>query len=310
METFKNCSPDLVSIVMRTVGGRPREIRRAISSVADNTWRPIEIIIVYQGDQEEEWTDLQTLPNEFADIPIRIIQNNGRGDRRAENLNIGWEAAQGRYLGFLDDDDTLSPNHFALLVNAIRSSNLTWAYTQVVLRKEDEALNIVSESRPFRRHSFSLKALWGENFLPIHSFLLDRRELCEAMRIRPFHEELDRSEDWDFLLRLAFYHKPAIIEDFTATYHVSTGSRNTNISLMNTVNDEDKERRNREAWARCLSIIERRKNALVPPLWWAQEYFSPERIPSPQNITIDSIGRRSISHRIIRKFIRVLERFL
>jgi len=310
METQKMCSPELVSVVMRTVGGRSKEIRRAIASVAANTWRPLEVIVVYQGTQNTEWIELQKLPGEFTDLTIRVIHNNATGDRRAENLNIGWEASRGRYLGFLDDDDTLSPNHFALLVHAMQSSSLAWAYAQVILRKEDEALNIVNESRPFRRHSFSLKALWEENFLPIHCFLLDRSELCEAMRRRPFHEELDRSEDWDFLLRLAFYHKPVVIDEFTATYHVSTGARNTNLSLMNTTNDEDKERRNRDAWARCQSIVEDRKNALIPPLWWAREYFSQERMPSSQKVSIEPVRRRSISQRIVRKLIRVLESLL
>jgi glycosyltransferase involved in cell wall biosynthesis len=310
IDALQLSAPTLVSIVMRTVGGRPREIRRAIASVATNTWLPLEVVVVYQGADDAQWADLQRLPAEFPALPVRLVHNAGTGDRRAENLNLGWETAQGRYLGFLDDDDTLKPNHVAQLVRAMQSSGHAWAYAQVVLRKEDEALNMVNESHPFRRHAFSLKSLWIENFLPIHSFLIDRVALNEAMRVRPFHEELDRSEDWDFLLRLAFYHEPAVVEEFTATYHVSTGARNTNLSLINTAGDEECERRNREAWAKCKSIVEQRKAELITQMWWAREYFAPEVAPVPQPASSGSRVRRPISERIIRKLIRILERLL
>lgn len=312
IDTQQFSSTALASIVMRTIGGRPLEIRRAIASIEANSWRPLEVVVVYQGKEDAQWADLQKLSGEFPSLPIRLLRNPATGDRRAENLNLGWEAAQGRYLGFLDDDDTLAPEHVALLVQAIQSSGHAWAYAQVVLRKEDEALNIVSESRPFLRHEFSLKSLWEENFLPLHSFLIDRESLNETLRVRPFYEELDRSEDWDFLLRLAFHHEPAVVEEFTATYHVSIGSRNTNLSLMNTTGEEEREQRNREAWARCKTIVEQRKAALIAPLWWTLGYFEPKEVTSvaPKQASVEPPARRPLRRRIIRKLIRILERML
>ena len=309
MDERRAAPADLVSIVMRTVGGRPREIRRALESVMANIWRPLEVVIVYQGPDDGQWADMQTLPGAFPALSISVIRNAGLGDRRAENLNIGWEAARGRYLGFLDDDDTLEPRHVELLRKAIEESGRAWAYGQVVLRKEDESLQVVSETRPFRRHAFSLKALWEENFLPIHSFLIDRTRLHEILRSRPFCEELDRSEDWDFLLRLAFRHEPAVLEDFTATYYVSTGARNTNLSLTSGAADEVRKRLNLQAWERCELLVEQRKAALIAPLWWAQGYFVTET-PQSQDDTPKQATRRTFRQRALRKLIRILERWL
>ncbi|RAM61655.1 hypothetical protein RB25_21865 [Herbaspirillum rubrisubalbicans] len=299
---------------MRTVGGRPREIRRAIASVAANDWPALEVVVVYQGPENEQWQDLQKLPEEFPTLTVRVLTNPATGDRRAQNLNIGWEHAQGRYLGFLDDDDTVASNHVALLVGAMQASGKTWAYAQVTLRKENEALEMVSESQPFRRHAFSLKSLWTENFLPIHSFLIDRSKLNVALVRHPFHEDLDRSEDWDFLLRLAFYHEPAVVDEFTATYHVSTGNRNTNLSLMNGTDNDERERLNREAWARCKTIVEARKKTLATSVWWGSDYFGlPAATPQQQGqqsaITVHT-PRRSLRQRVIGKLIRILERML
>lgn len=309
MDERQAAPADLVSIVMRTVGGRPREIHRALQSVATNTWRPLEVVIVYQGPDDGEWADIQALPGEFPALSISPIRNAGRGDRRAENLNIGWEAAKGRYLGFLDDDDTLEPRHVELLRKAMEDSGRAWAYAQVVLREEDESLQVVAETRPFRRHEFSLKALWEENFLPIHSFLIDRTRLHESLRSMPFCEELDRSEDWDFLLRLAFHHEPAMLEEFTATYYVSTGARNTNLSLISGAADEERRRLNLQAWERCKLLVEQRKAALTAPLWWARGYFKTETV-QPQDDTPAQSGRRTFRQRALRKLIRILERWL
>lgn len=297
-----------VSLVMRTVGGRSAEIRRALTSAAANTWRPLEVVVVYQGAEDDQWDDICRLPQEFESILVRVVRNPGTGDLRAQNLNIGWASAQGRYLGFLDDDDTLQPDHLALLVQAMESTGRAWAYSQVVLRKEDESLAVVDESRPFRRHRFSLQSLWQENFLPIHSLLIDRERLAQALKVRPFCEELDRSEDWDFLLRLAFHHEPASVEAFTCTYHVSTGSRNTNLSLMAPGAQAERERLNREAWARCKQLVEQRKAELVSPLWWAREYFGLVAAEHQQvEVSAPSLGYRQ---RAIRKVIRILERLL
>jgi glycosyltransferase involved in cell wall biosynthesis len=312
----------LATIVMRTVGGRPREIRRALASAAANSWRPLEAIVVYQGPEDAEWADIQRLPAEFRTLQVRVLRNGGAGDRRSQNLNMGWAEGSGRYIGFLDDDDTIEPDHVELLVQAMESSGRAWAYSQVILRKEDDELATVSETRPFRRHRFSLPELWAENFLPIHSLLIDRERLLAGLREPPFCEELDRSEDWDFLLRLAFHHEPAVVESFTCTYNVSTGTRNTNLSLMGADGDADRQQRNREAWARCKALVDRRKTELIAPLWWAREQFgivlersaSPESVPavspSPQDQPLLLTANPSLRRRAVRKLIRMLERML
>lgn len=311
-EPGANPSRPVATLVMRTVGGRPREIRRALASAASNSWRPLEVVVVFQGPEGEDWVDMQRLPGEFDPLPVRVVRNDGTGDRRAENLNIGWEAGKGRYLGFLDDDDTLEPGHVEMLVDAIEATGRAWAYAQTVLRKEDESLAVVAESRPFRRHRFSLRSLWEENFLPIHSLLIDRERLAPGLRVRPFCEDLDRSEDWDFLLRLAFHHEPAVVEEFTCTYHVSTGARNTNQSLMGSDGDAERERRNREAWARCKAIVDRRKAGLLAPLWWAQEHFGlqPAAVAEPAHAAPAAAADTGLRRRAVRKLIRMLERLL
>lgn len=112
-------SPQLVSLVMRTLGNRPRELRRALNSVAASTWQQVEVIIVYQGTEDQRWDELQRVAKDLSPLSISLLLNPESGDRRAENLNIGWDFGRGRFIGFLDDDDTLEPNHIQILIEAI-----------------------------------------------------------------------------------------------------------------------------------------------------------------------------------------------
>lgn len=313
-------SPQLVSLVMRTLGNRPRELRRALNSVAASTWQQVEVIIVYQGTEDQRWDELQRVAKDLSPLSISLLLNPESGDRRAENLNIGWDFGRGRFIGFLDDDDTLEPNHIQILIEAMAATGHTWAYSQTLLRKEDEEFRVVSESRPFRRKRFSLADMWNENFVPIHSLLIDRDNLSPQLMKSPFLAELVRAEDWDFLLRLSYNHEPAVVDDFTCVYYVSTGSRNTNISLMNDDKNSESEQRNREAWARCSNIVDQRKSNLVQQNWWAREYFkpapplrlSPDTIVSTksQAAASESSAFFDFRRRVARKLIRMLERML
>jgi glycosyltransferase involved in cell wall biosynthesis len=305
----------LISIVMRTAGGRSRETVRALKSVAASTYRPVEVVVVYQGTEQAYGSFLTGCQALLADIPLRFTQNPTNEDRRAQNLNIGLENARGRYVAFLDDDDTIEPDHLELLAKALRDSGRAWAYSQVTLRREGDDPSEVSDSKPFWRRSFSVRALWEQNYIPIHSILIDRTRLAEELRERPFFEELNRSEDWDFLIRLSFCHEPAVVDAFTSIYYVGAGDKNTNISLVKQAAESDTFRQNRLAWEQCKALVEERKRALLQRTWWARDFFYPDA-----GNAVDAGGRnasarsrldgRAFFRRIIRAIIRRLERHL
>lgn len=276
-KTYKN---NLISIVMRTAGDRPREIVRALQSIANNTYPNIEVVLVYQGTDSNQFRFLSDLAATFKRLNLVVIQNKSNEDRRAQNLNIGWEAATGKYIGFLDDDDTFEEGHLSYLYDALCLSEPVWGYTQSTLIKETSDLEILSKTTPFYRRSFSFSALWAENFIPIHSFLIDREKLCQHLQASPFCEDLNRSEDWDFLIRLAFFHKPKLLDIFTCNYHVSVEARNTNISLTNNSNGQLE---NKRAWDKSKNLIENRKSQLLENLWWAEELLLQRQLDKQSN---------------------------
>ena len=220
-----------VSIVVRTMGTRDRHLRRALDSVAASTWQPLQVVVVYQGTSVQVCKRLQDMVSTYSRLDGIVVQNPTDIDDRATNLNLGWRAAGGRYLGFLDDDDVVTANHAELLISAMTRSGAAWAYGQCKLILEESEGKLLRRTYPFFRRRYSFTELLIENYIPIHSFLLDRQELQSTFPEPPFFGPLQRSEDWDFLLRLAYGHVPAVVHHCVCTYFASAGGDNTNMSI-------------------------------------------------------------------------------
>jgi glycosyltransferase involved in cell wall biosynthesis len=83
-------------------------IRRAVSSVANQSLRPAELILVEDASRDGTLELLEQLRREFGEPWVKIIvqgQNMGPASAR----NTGWDAASGKYVAFLDADDAWHP---------------------------------------------------------------------------------------------------------------------------------------------------------------------------------------------------------
>ena len=79
-------------------------IPRAVQSVATQTLKPLEIILVDDASPDDTRQVLFALQEEFGNSWLKIISlpsNFGPGAAR----NAGWDEAQGDYIAFLDADD-------------------------------------------------------------------------------------------------------------------------------------------------------------------------------------------------------------
>lgn len=300
---------DMASLVVRAISGRHREIARALESIGRSIYRPLEVVVVYQGTDDDYLKYLEGLLASLPGVEGRVVHNRTDEDQRARNLNLGIAAARGRYFGLLDDDDALEPDHVALLVEAIRQMGRAWAYGQTVLKKEDEHFTLIQETTPFVRKSFSLRALWAENFIPIHSFLVDRERLHPEVREQLFNEALTRSEDWDFLIRLGFHHEPAVVDAFTCSYFVSTTPRNSNLSLTRPKVQSEQDLVNQRMWDRSKDIVEATKEELLGRFYWAREYFVTAVAPAPAKPDEKPVATKvRLYRRVVLGIIRRLER--
>jgi GT2 family glycosyltransferase len=108
------------SAVIATMN-RPRDLGRALQSLAEQTRLPFEVLVV---DQSEDHATRETA-GKFAEDPrlkgtVRYLFQKEKSLVRARNRGIG--EAKGEVLTFLDDDIVLEPDYFEKIESALEHS--------------------------------------------------------------------------------------------------------------------------------------------------------------------------------------------
>jgi hypothetical protein len=88
-------------------------VERAVRSVAAQTLRPLELILVDDASGDGTAALLRELQARYGADWIRILELRANGGP-ASARNAGWDAARGKYLAFLDADDAWHPQKLEL----------------------------------------------------------------------------------------------------------------------------------------------------------------------------------------------------
>jgi GT2 family glycosyltransferase len=207
-----NKEKPLVSVIVRTKD-RPKLLNRALRSIALQSYRPIEVVLVNDGGCD---LDIGEIKGILDDIPLnyrRLGENRGR----AHAANIGIENAHGEYIGFLDDDDEFYPDHLHVLTEKLFSSACKIAYTDAMTSHiEIDREGCVTEKYKYVDNSqdFSPNVLLFQNYIPFMC-LLFAREVFNELR---FDEQFEIFEDWVLLINLSQNYWFEHIQKVTAKY--------------------------------------------------------------------------------------------
>ncbi len=202
---------ELVSVVTRTKD-RHQFLREAIASVAAQTHRPIQHVIVNDGGD-----DVSSIVDPFRQqMEITVIDTGGVGRCKAGNL--GLAAARGTYIQWLDDDDLLYPTHIASLLQEAVSTREKIVYSDAHLihqsRTSDGGYREVSRV-PAPVFEGTKIALWRRGDLHL-VMVLHHRECTD--RLGGFDESLPVLEDMEMFGRFAqdyrFHRLPGITAGF------------------------------------------------------------------------------------------------
>lgn len=180
----------LVSVVI-PVFNAARVIRDAVASVQAQTVSDWELILVNDGETDDggQATILAELT---ADSRIHVHATQGR-QGAGPARNIGMDAAQGRYIAFLDADDMWHPQKLALQLEAMRRQNAPLSCTALI-RVNVTTGQSVTVGVPAR---ITRKALLRTNVIACSSAIFDRNHY--GPRHMP---SLRRRQDFAFWLSL------------------------------------------------------------------------------------------------------------
>jgi glycosyltransferase involved in cell wall biosynthesis len=209
----------LVSIIIRTQN-RPHLLKHALFSLAEQTYSPIEVLVINDGGCSIQSTCKPFLSLFFDFIHYHFLTQVGR----SHAANKGLELAQGNYIGFLDDDDWLAKEHIYYLIqefnkNSNQSIIAVYSSTQCVDTTYDNHHSVIR----IYDQDFDPTLLKIGNYIPIHS-LLFKRQVLKNDPICTFDNDFDLYEDWDFWLQLLEQGPFIHIHQTTAFYRIISGS--------------------------------------------------------------------------------------
>ena len=180
----------LVSLIVRTYN-RERLLSRALGSIAAQTYRPVEAIVVNNGGR-----DVSDIVGEH-EFCVPVVIENGSLTRA---INAGLERARGVYVGLLDDDDALFPEHLELLVSALERSGAQAVYSDslnVYLATSNNSLSVTGYA--VVSASVNPSTMLSRCQLVGSSRMLTRRSVIDDA---PFIENLTVAADYEMWLRI------------------------------------------------------------------------------------------------------------
>ena len=113
-------NPPLVTYIV-PIFNRERVLRRMLSSVVRQSYRPMELVLVDDGSNDGSWSCIQKFAGECAkyDFLVRSTRHDHVGV--AASRNVGMALASGDFVGFLDSDDWIPPQRTIALVDSLMS---------------------------------------------------------------------------------------------------------------------------------------------------------------------------------------------
>lgn len=195
-----------VSLIVRSMD-RP-ELAEALASAGAQTHEALDIIVVDATGGRH-----RGVASRCGMHPVSFVRGTVPR-KRPVAANAGLDAASGDYVGLLDDDDALLPDHVARLVAALEAEpEIGLAFCRATEIREGGEVRGVGHSR------VSLLTLIEQCFFPPCAALF-RRSLLGACR---FDESLDEAEDWDFWIQVAQRTSFRFIAQDTAIYRADRG---------------------------------------------------------------------------------------
>ncbi len=251
-------SGPLVSVIVRT-RDRPALLAEALTSLAEGSYRTVEIVLVNDGGVAPRVAEGYPFPVNR----VELKENRGR----AGAAQAGVEAATGDYVCFLDDDDLAAPEHLATLVGLVSGTGFRVAYTDAavaVYGVTPGAGWTCRERRiPYSR-DFDPDYLLLDNYIPLNTLIVERALLAE---VGPFDESLPFFEDWDLLIRLSalapFHHLASVTCEYRhfrggrQVFGERPSEREDFLGVKARVIEKHRDRLGPEVLSRAISVLRR-----------------------------------------------------
>jgi glycosyltransferase involved in cell wall biosynthesis len=190
-EKSKSLNEIKISVVIPTFN-RPALAYKAILSALNQTYKPLEVVVVDDGSSEENFS---TLSNLIQDLNVKVIRTSGTRSV-GQARKIGMKNLDCDFVAFLDDDDYWFSNKLEIQVEYIKKTGA----------KAVSCLNsgIVTGSNMSDVDIFTLKDLIKNNNI-LMSGAIVHSEILKEVGFFATSFTVRAIEDWATWLRVATF---------------------------------------------------------------------------------------------------------
>lgn len=224
-----------VSVIIPTYK-RPVMLKRAINSVLNQSYKNIELIIVDDNNEGDEFRDeMIEFMKQYSDIENIIYIMHKYNQNGSAARNTGIERARGEYVAFLDDDDQFFSTKIEEQVNFLEK-NIEYAgvCSGYIKRYKGRTYKLASFELE-SKGTYTASLLLGINDFATGSTLLLRKSVFREIGV--FDVNLKRHQDWEFLIRFFRKYRLGVLSNILVAIN-SEGIRNyPDADLLYSVND-------------------------------------------------------------------------
>ena len=201
-----------LSVLTRTTGTNPSMLAEALTCLAAQTLKDIEVIVLVYGDDDGAFESSGSVAASFEEgFASRVRVEKVRGGSWAAPFNLGLELARGRYVAFLDEGDLVTADWAERFAEGaarapgklVRSVCFARHARRRAPAEEVMGTLPVTLTKPLAEFGASFDGLssLAMDATPISSFAMPR-SLVTELHIA-FDEQLAYCAEWDFLVRAA-----------------------------------------------------------------------------------------------------------
>lgn len=227
-----------LTVVTRTQGTRLLCLEEALTSLAAQTCRDLEVVVAAHRVGADDLAAVHTaVAAQPAWLRARVRVLDVQRPGRSAPLNDALVVARGRYIAVLDDDDLATPrwvSTFAALEDQAAGTVLRTAALRLDVapgRVDVDGRSEVAAAATGDPHvgwpvDFAMVDHLVDNATPVMALALPRGVVADLGE--RFDEQLETTEDWDLLLRAAGVAGVTSSPEATSVYRVWTeeeGSR-------------------------------------------------------------------------------------
>lgn len=198
-QSYKNLP--FFSLIIPTYNRR-EHLQNTLDSVFAQTFTDFELIVVDDGstDGTQQWVESQ-----YTDERLRYFYK--QNEERSVARNTGIRHANGEFIFFLDSDDELLPEHFAVLHQKINDHPGVHRFATKFMIRTEQGILSPSPIQHLPEGTYDYRLLLKGNCF--NSMLCLRRQ---EPPVYPFPPQFRIGEDWIFMIGNTLKHPVYIID--------------------------------------------------------------------------------------------------